>query len=298
MANHSHHHSHYDLGKRFQIGIILNFIFIITEVFFGIKANSLALIADAVHNAGDVLGLFVAWFGYWLAQKQAPSKFTFGFKSATIIAAFINALLLFVATGGIIWESIERFGVYEVIASKTVMLVAFIGVVINGITAAFFFTDRNSDINIKGAFLHMLLDALVSLGVIIAAFFIFLNSWYWIDPIISLCIALVILISSWGLFKESLHLMLLATPSSIDLKKLNTLLNNQIGVTEIHDLHIWPLGTTENALSVHVIVTKTYFKEDFVINIENLIKHEFPTISHITIQLESEDFLTKCATIC
>lgn len=291
---HSHHHN---INNKFLVGILLNLIFIAAEIFYGLQANSLALIADAAHNVGDVLGLMVAWGGFWLAHKKAPKKFTYGYKKATIIAAFINAILLFIAVAGIIWEAIPRFGEVLPIASSTVIVVAFIGVLINGLTAYFFFHDREQDINIQGAFLHMLLDALVSVGVIVAAIFILWQSWYWLDPVISLVIAVIIFFSSWNLFKESLNLMLMAIPTSIDVEKLKAIMLENPGLIEIHDFHIWPISTTETALSAHLVVTEAAFSGSFTREIEKNIKAQFP-ISHVTLQLELSGAISKCETKC
>lgn len=290
---HSHQHT---INHKFLIGILLNVIFIAAEIFYGLRANSLALIADAAHNIGDVLGLLVAWGGFWLAHKKAPQKFTYGYKKATIIAAFINAILLFVAVVGIILEAIPRIDVSEQIASQTVIVVAAMGVVINGVTAYFFFHDRKKDINIQGAFLHMVLDALVSVGVIIAGGFILWQSWYWLDPVISLVIAVIIFFSSWGLFKESLNLMLMAVPTSIDIEKLNMMVLRSPGLIEIHDLHIFPISTTETALSAHLVVTPESFTSDFCHTVESTIKAQFP-ISQVTLQLELPFDAVKCKSL-
>lgn len=289
---HSHHHN---INNKFLIGIVLNLIFIVAEVFYGLKANSLALIADAVHNVGDVLGLLVAWGGFWLADKKAPKKFTYGYKNATIIAACINAILLFIAVAGIIWEAIPRFGKELPIASQAVIIVAFIGVLINGLTAYFFFHDRQEDINLQGAFLHMLLDMLVSVGVIIAGFFIMWQRWYWLDPMISVVIGLIILWSSWGLFRESLNLMLVAVPTAIDIEKLRAMILSFKGLIDVHDLHIWPISTAETALSAHLVVESSFFKDDFYRVVEQRIKAEFP-ISHVTLQMELKR--SRCVTEC
>lgn len=291
-----HSHTH-NINKRFLLGVFLNLAFIIVEFVFGIKSNSVALLADAMHNAGDVLGLLVAWFGYLLAQKKAPSKFTYGFKNATIIAAFINAILLFVAVGGISWEAFQRLGQQQSIASETIIIVATFGVFINGLTAYFFFQDRHNDINIKGVFLHMLLDAAVSVGVIVGGLLIFWKSWTWIDPVLSLLIAGIIMIGSWKLFKESLDLMFLAVPTAINLEKLKEAICQYPGLVAYHDLHIWPLSTTEIALSVHLEVTPELFTETFSYNLEKILKTNFP-LSHITIQLETSTKNEKCETNC
>lgn len=291
---HSHNNN---INKKFIIGIFLNSIFIISEIFYGLQSQSLALIADAAHNAGDVLGLLIAWFGYWLAHKKSPPKFTYGYKNATILAAFINAILLFVAVGGIIWEAVQRLGVNHPISSFTVIAVATMGVVINGLTAYFFFHDRHEDINIQGAFLHMFLDMLVSLGVVLSGFVILWKPWFFIDPIVSIMIALVILISSWRLFKESLNLMFLAVPASINLENLRAIISKSEGIIEIHDLHIWPISTTETALSAHLIVTPESFKDSFSRDIEKKIKNTF-SISHVTLQMEVFTKNDQCETDC
>ncbi len=291
-----HSHTH-NINKRFLWGIFLNLAFIIVECIFGIKSNSVALLADAMHNAGDVLGLFVAWLGYLLAQKKAPAKFTYGFKNATIIAAFINAILLFVAVGGISWEAFQRLDQPQPIASEVIILVATFGVFINGLTAYFFFQDRHNDINIKGAFLHMLLDAIISVGVIVGGLLIFWKSWSWIDPAISLLIAGIIILSSWKLFKESLDLMLLAVPTAINLEKLKEMILQHPGLVAYHDLHIWPISTTEVALSVHLEVMPELFTEQFSYSLEKILKANFP-LSHITIQLETPTKNKKCETNC
>lgn len=296
--SHSHTHSHpHDINKIFLLGISFNIFFIIVEIFYGMRANSVALIADATHNAGDVLGLLVAWFGYWIAHKKAPEKFTYGFKNATVIAAFVNSIVLFMAIGGIAWEAIERLGQHESVTSSTVIFVAGIGIVLNGLTAYLFSRDRHHDINIKGAFLHMMFDAAISAGVLLAGILIFFKSWLWIDPVVSLIIVLVILVSSWKLLKESLGLMLLAAPASINLPKLKCLLEEHPGLIAYHDLHIWPLSTTEVSLSAHLIVTQDSFSNDFYKAIEEKIKAGFP-ISHVTFQLELQGHEKTCTTNC
>ncbi|AIK96995.1 cation diffusion facilitator family transporter [Candidatus Odyssella acanthamoebae] len=284
-------------NKRFLMGVLLNIGFIAIEVFYGVKSNSMALIADAVHNVSDVLGLLVAWFGYLLAHKTAPSKFTFGFKNATIIAAFINAILLFIAVIGLAWEAVQRLQQQEAITSSTIITVATVGVFIKGLAAYLFFQGKDKDINIKGAFLHMILDAAISLGVVVAGFLMLWKSWTWIDPAISLMIAAVIFIGSWQLFKGSLDLMLLAVPANIDLKQLKKVLDHHPGLISYHDLHVWPLSTTEAALSAHLVVKQEYFQPMFSKSLEEKLQQDFD-ISHLTLQLEVEERAGKCATDC
>jgi|JI6StandDraft_1071083.scaffolds.fasta_scaffold01134_9 cobalt-zinc-cadmium efflux system protein len=288
-----------NINKRFIFGILLNVVFIIIEIFYGIQSNSVALIADATHNAGDVLGLLIAWFGYLLANKKAPKKFTYGFKNATVIAAFINALLLFAAIGGIAWESFQRLAHQQSVASgATIIVVAAIGVFINGLTAYFFLHDnKHADINIKGAFLHMALDACVSFGVVIGGLIILWKSWMWIDPLISFVVIGVVMISSWKLFKESLNLMLMAVPTNLDLDSLSKIFVGIKGIINYHDLHVWPISTTETALSAHLVVMAESFTDAFAKDLEKQIKQKFP-ISHVTLQLELQDREEACETNC
>lgn len=284
-------------NNKFLFGILLNLLFVGIEILYGIKVNSVALIADATHNARDVFGLLISWFGYWIANKKAPYKFTYGFKNAAIIAAFVNSIFLFIAVGGITWEAFGRLAHQEATSSYTIIFVASIGVIINALTAALFFNDRHHDINMKAVFLDMTLDAAVSFGVIIGGILILWKKIGWIDPAIGLIIAAIILINSWRLFKESLDLMLLAVPTSIDLDKLKILILHQNGLIDYHDLHIWPLSTTDIALSAHLIVRQDSFSDSFLKNFEKNIKMNFP-ISHVTLQLELQNSREYCETNC
>ncbi|AEI89287.1 MAG: Co/Zn/Cd efflux system component [Candidatus Midichloria mitochondrii] len=285
-----------NINNKFITGIVLNTAFIIIELVYGVLANSLALVADAIHNAADVLSLFLSWFSFLLARKKAPEKFTYGYKNLTIFATFINAILLFLSVGAMIWESFERLGNHETVNSGIVILVAFGGVIINGLSAFLFFDERRSDINIEGAFLHLLSDILVSVGVIVAGFFIWWRSWYWIDSVMGLLAAIVIMISSWKLFKESLNLILGAIPAAIDLEKLKIMILQSKGLVTFHDLHIWPISTTETALSVHLVVLPESFNEEVTTKLEESIKNNFP-IHHVTMQLEKRDN-NECPTDC
>ena len=295
-----HDHSLHAHGthNRFTYGILLNTIYIIFEIIYGIKSNSVALIADAFHNAGDVFSLALAWFGIWLSERKAPSRFTFGYKNATILTAFINALLLLVAVGGISWEAIERLRLDQnTIQSVTVIIVASIGVFINSLTAYLFFHDRHNDINIKGAFLHMAIDAAISIGVIVGAILIYYTGWNWLDPIICLIISGIILISTIELLKESFDMILHAVPNRIELKKLKAFLGEYKGIISYHDLHIWPLSTTEVALSAHIIVDDNNFTCSFRRELESLITQKFK-IYHITLQIELKNESLDCQTNC
>jgi cobalt-zinc-cadmium efflux system protein len=286
-----------NIGNRFLFVILLNALFIAFEIFFGVRANAVILIADATHNAGDMLTLVIAWLGYWLSYKKAPKKFTYGFKNATVIAAFINAILIFLAVGGIIWESIQRLEQAEATTSTTIIVVASIGGLIKGLTSYLFYCSGSTDINIKSVFLHMGLDSAASFIAVAAGILLFWKSWSWIDPTISLVIALIILFGSWKLFKESVDLMLLAVPTSIDIESLKELMHQYGGLLGYHDLHVWPLSTTEIALSAHLVVSEESFNNNFSKELENNIKQLFP-ISHVTLQLELQDEKWTCKTNC
>lgn len=273
------------VSRRFILGIMLNSVFVVLELFYGFQANSVALIADAVHNAGDVFGLCLIWFSYFMAQRQAPHRFTYGYKNATIFAAFLSAVIIFIAVGNLIWSSIERFSTVEIVVSKTMIIVAMVGVLINGLTAYLFSKDRTVDINILGVFLNMTLDALVSFGVVIAGIFIWWKGWYWLDPAMGLVIAATIVYSSWGLFKESINLIFQAVPKSINLQDVKNDLSANPAVLSYHDLHIWALSTTENALSVHVVVQAENYNYLLVNNLSEMFKTKY-NIHHSTIQLE------------
>jgi cobalt-zinc-cadmium efflux system protein len=293
---HSHVHSHQHNSphqKAFIIGIALNTAFVIAEIVYGLKANSLALLADAGHNASDVLGLLMA-FGATLLSKRLPTeRFTYGLQSSSIMAALVNAVLLLVAVGGIGLEAIQRFSNPEAVASSTVMLVAGIGVIINGISAALFFSDRKKDLNIRGAFMHMAVDAAISLGVVISALLISFSGWLWIDPMVSLTICLIIIAGTWGLLKDSLNLSLHAVPNHIDISDVKRYLASLSGVSQVHDLHIWAMSTTETALSVHLVMPSGHPGDEFITEICNHL-HELFEISHSTIQIELGDSSVNC----
>lgn len=287
--NHSHGHGHShapaNYGFAFGFGIILNTIFIIVEITYGFLADSLALIADAGHNISDVLGLVIAWIAVWLGKKAPSAKRTYGFKRSSILAALFNAVFLLVAIGAIAWEAIQRFSSPQPVAGKTVIIVALIGIIINSLTAALFMAGRKNDLNIRGAFMHMAADALVSLGVVIAGFVIIWTGWQWIDPVVSLLIVIVVFFGTWGLLKESVNLSLDAVPEGIDLGKIKDYLSSLPTVLEVHDLHVWAMSTTENALTVHLIRTEI---EDNDQLLQKLTKelHDHFGIEHATIQIE------------
>ncbi len=284
MGEHHHHHSA-NCGRAFAIGITLNVVFVLVEIYYGLQADSLALLSDAGHNLSDVFGLLIAWGGFYLGKLRPNQKHTYGLGRATILAALFNALMLLVAIGGIAWEAIARFSHPVQIQGGIVMWVAGIGVVINGITAWLFMSGNKDDLNLRGAFLHMAADALVSLGVVIAGAVFLWTGWTWLDPAISLAIAVVILLGTWGLLRQSLHLSLDGVPDSIDLNTVRRYLSAKPGVTEVHDLHVWAMSTSEIALTVHLVIPDGHLGDEFLKHVADELHDRF-AIEHATIQIE------------
>ena len=283
-----HDHSIKDFNSAFAIGIGLNIAFVIIEALYGFLSHSLALIADAGHNLSDVLGLLLAWGAIWLAGKAPSDKRTFGFRKATILASLGSALLLLVSLGAIAWEAIERFTNPQPVQGLTVMIVAGIGVVINTITALLFVSGQKEDLNIRGAYLHMAADAGVSLGVVFAGAISMYTGWLLVDPITSLIIVAIIFVGTWSLLRDSMNLALDAVPKGIDMQAIRDYLATLPQVSQIHDLHVWAISTTEVALSVHLIVSdKEPLPRDFLNRIQRQLHDEYG-IEHATIQLERE----------
>lgn len=294
MTAHSHSHSvNYD--RAFSAGIALNVLFVLVEAYYGWQADSLALLSDAGHNLSDVLGLLMAWGGFYLARLRPSRRHTYGWGRATIMAALFNALILLIATGGIVWEAIARFSHPVAIQGGIVMLVAGIGVVINGITAWLFMSGNRHDLNLRGAFLHMAADALVSLGVVIAGALFVWTGWTWLDPAISLVVALVILLGTWGLLRHSLHLSLDGVPASIELDSVKDYLSGLPGVCDIHDLHVWAMSTSEIALTVHLVLPGGHPGDGFLNDVAKVLHDDF-AIEHATIQIETDDRLCVLST--
>lgn len=288
--NHRHHHHQHELhanaaNTAFKVGIALNLLFTIIEFFYGITSNSMALIADAGHNLSDVLGLVIAFIAALLIQKKANKKFTYGFKGSTILSALLNSTTLFIAVGAILWEAIHRLSAPSEIQTTTMMIVASIGIVINFTTAMMFHSHSHDDLNAKGAYLHLMSDAAISLGVVIAGFLIKFTGITIIDPIVSILISLIIIYGTWSLFKEALFLSINAVPDNIDVDAVSKFLMNINGVKGIHDLHIWAMSTTENALTVHLIIPDGINSDDFYKNTELELNKKFK-IQHTTIQIE------------
>ncbi len=287
----AHHHSHnhaVNYGRAFAIGIALNVLFVVFETIFGWQADSLALLSDAGHNLSDVLGLLVAYGGLYLARLRPNQKHTYGLGRATILAALFNAMVLLIAIGGIVWEAVGRFRHPVPIQGGIVMLVAAIGVVINGITAWLFMSGNKTDLNLRGAFLHMAADVLVSFGVVIAGAMFIWTGWSWLDPAISLVIAVVILWSTWDLLRQALHLSLDGVPGSVTLDKVKNYLVAQPNVIEVHDLHVWAMSTSEIALTVHLVMRDRHPGNEFLCRIAEELHDNF-TIGHVTIQIELDN---------
>ncbi len=297
---HAHHdhagHSHrpgIEPGRAFAIGVALNTVFVVVEAGFGIFANSLALLADAAHNLSDVLGLLLAWGAASLARRAPSARFTYGLRGSTIMAAFANAVLLLVACGGIAWEAIGRFDAPAQTSGTVMIWVAAAGVVINAATAALFLRDRKRDLNVRGAYLHMVADAAVSMGVVIAGAAILLTGWQWLDPVVSIAIVGAILFGTWGLLRDSLALSLQAVPHGVEPAAVRAHLAALAGVSEIHDLHIWAMSTTENALTAHLVMPAGHPGDAFLNDLGRTLAERFG-IHHATVQIEVGDTTERC----
>lgn len=285
-------HNH-NSGNAFIIAIILNSAFVVTEFAYGFIANSTALMADAGHNLSDVMGLLLAWGAALLAKKIPKERYTYGLRSSTILAAMANAIFLLVVCGGIAWEAIERFSSPPAVAGLTVILVASVGIVINALSAWLFVNGNKSDLNIRGAYLHMAADTAVSLGVVVAGIAMIFTGWFWLDPVITLIIIAVIMIGTWGLLRESIQLALSAVPPHIDIGAVADYLQQLPGVTDIHDLHIWGMSTTESALIVHLIMPNGYPGDVFMDDLAQSLKSRF-SIAHSTLQMEQGTLNHAC----
>ncbi len=280
-----HSHAPADFGRAFLVGVVLNSGFVIVEATFGFLSGSMALVADAGHNLSDVLALLLAWGASVAAKKPPTARFTYGFKSSTILAALANAGLLLVAIGAILFETVNRLTDPQPVAGMTVVVVAGIGIAINAFTAWMFMHGRKDDLNIRGAYLHMAADALVSAGVVIAGLVILATGAAWVDPLTSLMIVAVIAWGTWGLAKDSVKMGLHAVPENIDESEVDNFLSDQTGVEAVHDLHIWPMSTTETALTAHLVMPGGHEGDAFLSGLSDELKHRFG-IGHATIQIE------------
>lgn len=300
QAHHDHSHAHAghshardSFGFAFAVGVTLNTVFVVAELVFGYAANSLALISDAVHNFSDVIALLLAWAASWLARKQPTDQHTYGYRRASILAALVNAGLLLIAVGGIAVEAIQRIEAPAAVAGATVVVVAALGILINGATALLFMRGRHADLNIRGAFLHMAADAAVSLGVVVAACVILWTGWQWVDPAISLGIAAIVLASGWGLARDSVNLALDGVPRGIELAGVRDYLGRLDGVIEMHDLHVWAMSTHETALTVHLVRPGGY-DDAFLHGVCAELSHRF-NIHHATLQIEAGSDVCRLA---
>jgi cobalt-zinc-cadmium efflux system protein len=294
---HFHAHSPSHLDRRFALGVALNVGFVIAEAVGGILADSLALLADAGHNLSDVLGLLLAWGASYLGRLRPTRRHTYGWRSTTIMAALLNALLLLLAMGGIAWEALRRFGAPAPVDGGLVIAVAAAGVVINTATALLFVAERKRDLNVRGAFLHMAADAGVSAGVVAAGFGIVISGRLWIDPVVSLAIAGIIVIGTWGLLRESVNLALHGVPSGIDPEAVEKCLAELPGILAVHDLHIWAMSTTETALTAHLVKPDPSDDDALIARARKELSERFG-IGHVTLQWERDNRQEHCGGAC
>jgi cobalt-zinc-cadmium efflux system protein len=284
--DHGHHHHAHGYDRAFAVGIVLNLGFVVVEAVYGVLAQSMALLADAGHNLSDVLALALAWGASTLARRGPTKRFTYGFRSSSILAALVNAALLLVVTGGIAWEAIQRFAEPAEVAGQTLIWVALAGIAVNGASAMLFARDRRRDINVRGAFLHLAADAAVSLGVVVAGIGIVFTGWLWLDPLVGLLIAAAIVASTWTLLRDSTALALNAVPGHIDPASVRAYLASLPGVAEVHDLHIWGMSTTETALTAHLVMPGGNPGDRFMADLcRELRAHHH--VHHPTIQIET-----------
>lgn len=283
---HAHSHAPKDLNRAFAIGVALNLGLVVAQVIFGLIAHSLALVADAGHNFTDVLGLIMAWWASRLAKSAPTKKRTYGYRGASILAALANAVLLLVAMGAVAWEAIVRLEHPTQVEGKTVIWLALLGIVVNAVTALLFFSGRKQDLNVRGAFLHLAADAVISVGVVLSGFAILWTGRLWIDPVMSLIIVAAIMYGTWGLFKESLSLSLQAVPEQVDRDAVEEYLKRLPGVVSFHDLHIWGMSTTQVALTVHLVMRPAKVDDAFLAHVAKELHHKF-SIEHPTIQIEA-----------
>ena len=277
------------IGRTFAVGIVLNVGFVIVEAIYGWRAGSLALLADAFHNLSDVGGLLLAWAGLAAARLAPDDRHTYGWRRGSILASFANAALLLFAMGSLAWEAMHRLQSPAAIDASPVIVVAAIGVVINAVTAAMFFPGRQGDLNVRAAFLHMAADALVSLGVVATGIVYIWTAWAWIDPAMSLIIAVVVVTGTWSLFRQSLHMLFDGVPEGIVLQDVRAALLAVPGVKDVHDLHVWGMATSETALTAHLVVANPQVDRDALLAAATREVHDHFRIQHITLQLESTE---------
>ncbi|MEO5697633.1 MAG: cation diffusion facilitator family transporter [Burkholderiaceae bacterium] len=292
-GSHGHQHAPANFDRAFAIGISANIAFVAIEAFYGWKVDSLALLADAGHNLSDVAGLVLAWGGALAGRLRPDARYTYGWKRASILAAFANALLLLVAMGSLGWEAITRLSAPEPMQGLTVMAVAGVGIVVNLGTALLFMRGREHDLNIRGAYLHMAADTLVSAGVVVVGALSLWTTWSWLDPVASLAIAVAIVIGTWGLLRQSLRLMFDGVPEHIDLFAVRTALEGLPGVERVHDLHVWATGTVDVALTAHLVMPDGAAGDPFLEAATHQLRERFK-IGHVTLQVVREPFEDLC----
>jgi cobalt-zinc-cadmium efflux system protein len=291
MHDHQHTHSvsaQEVTSKAFVIGIALNALYVVAEIVAGLLYNSLSLLTDAGHNIGDVASLLLSLIAFRLARKKATTEFTYGYKKATVIAALTNAVILLIAMGVIGYESVMRLSHPQAVEGGKIAWVAGAGIVVNSISAYLFYKNKESDLNAKGAYLHLLADALVSIGVVVAGVLISFTGWYWLDPVASLVVMLFILVSTWSLLKDSFKLSIDAVPPGIEVESIIEKIKQLKGVRSFHHVHVWPLSTTENALTAHLIADEAFSFQQKMVLVRQ-IKHELEhlNIHHSTIELDN-----------
>ena len=292
--SHDHHHAHSvnitQVNNSLIVGILLNLTFVVVEFVAGFFSHSLALISDAGHNLSDVGSLALALLAFRLLKSKATEKFTYGYRKASILISLLNAVILLIAVGSIGYESVHRFIAPRPVATNIIIYVAAVGIIINFISALLFFRDRKKDLNLKGAYLHLMVDALVSVGVVVSGFIMMYTQWFWIDPFISLIIMVVILTSTWNLLRDSLSLSMDAVPTSIKIESIREAALKLSGVKDIHHIHVWAISTAENALTAHLVISDTISHEETSL-LKNQFKHalEHLGIQHVTLETEVEE---------
>ncbi|HEX9543709.1 MAG TPA: cation diffusion facilitator family transporter [Pyrinomonadaceae bacterium] len=290
---HAHTHAPANYGRAFAIGVTLNLAFVVLEVIYGRVSHSLALVADAGHNLSDVLGLVLAWGAMMLARRRPTPERTYGFRRSSILAALINAAVLLISVGAIAWEAIGRVSHPAAVAETTVIVVASVGILINAGTAVMFMSGRKRDLNIRGAFVHMATDAVISLGVVLTGVAMIETGWLWLDPVVSLVIVALIVYGTWGLLRDSLNLALDAVPEGIDMSDVKEYLAGLPTCVDVHDLHVWGMSTTEAALTAHLVMAQTICDDALLAKITDELHRKFG-IEHTTLQVEFGDPTYPC----
>jgi cobalt-zinc-cadmium efflux system protein len=288
-----HSHAPKDFNAAFSIGVFLNLGLVVAQIAFGLFAHSLALVADAGHNFADVLGLALAWWASRLAKSPPTKERTYGLGGASILAALANAVFLLVTMGMVAWEAILRLQKPEAVHGSVVIWVAALGIVVNGVSAALFYSGRKGDLNVRGAFLHLAADAGISAGVVLAGICIVWTGKLWIDPVASLAITAIIIYSTWGLFREAMRLALQAVPTGIDVNEVKRCLESRPGVVAVHDIHVWAMSTTKTALTAHLVKPDGKLDDDLMQKISHELEHRFQ-IQHVTVQWEQGDNECGC----